>query len=434
MATPQSIRYLNEVQALNALFRLGGMSRADLARRLNLNRASVGYIIQDLLTAGLVRERSGPDGGGAPVRAGRPGIVVELDPGGATFVGAEIGVDHITAVAIDLSARAFLHRSVPYATAARPPQVGIRRAAGLIQSVARSLEKGRGVIQGACVAVPALVRDGTVVNALMLGWREVPLRDLLQEALGRRVTVLVENDANALAIGETYGVASQPWDTVVCLDIENGAGGGIVIGGELFRGSTGFAGELGQLPLGGAGFASGLQRSGHLESYIGKDAVLARYRNNGGPASADLLQLLAALRARERIALRTAAEWGDRLAHGLTLVVHVVNPGRIVVGGSVAAIYPHVAERVREAMRKEFLEGFPLPDIEASRLGTAGTAYGAACLLHQRMFSVDERLVHPQEVREGRRRGAKPRRVRHWSGGKPGSPGAQPAGGAARRG
>jgi len=93
----------------------------------------------------------------------------------------------------------------------------------------------------------------------------------------------------------------------------------------------------------------------------------------------------------------------------------------------VAAIYPHVAERVREDMRKEFLEGFPLPAIEVSRLGAAGTAFGAACLLHQQMFSVDERLVHAQGELEGRRRLITGRRGHGRAGGRGGE-------GAGRRG
>ncbi len=403
MATPRSIRYLNELRALNALFRGGGMSRAELARRLGLNRASVGYIVRDLLCDGLARE-----GGllGRPsdrARAGRPGIVVELDPDGAVFVGVEIGVDHITAVAADLGCNELLHRSSACDTRASVPATAVRRAAGLIDAVAASVRGSRTRVRGICVAVPALVREGVVVDGHVLGWRDVPLREELMDALGGRLPVLVENDANALAIGATYGGASAPSDTVVCLNIESGVGGGIVIGGQLFRGATGFAGEFGQLPLGGRGFCAGSQRPGHLESYIGKDAVVARYRANGGPASADLRRLLAALDAKERPALRTAAEWGDRLAQGLTHIVHVLNPGRIVLGGSVAPVYPAVADRVRAHMARGFLEGFPLPAMEPSRLGTRGTAFGAACLLHQRMFSVDQDLVHGQGEPPGRR-------------------------------
>jgi predicted NBD/HSP70 family sugar kinase len=395
LATPRSVRYLNELRALNALFREGGMSRAELSRLLGLNRSSVGYIIQDLLDDGLARERRAT-AGPSEVRAGRPGIVVELAPRGATFLGIEIGVDHITVVAVDLAAREILRRSLEYPTAARPPATGIAKAAELLDIVIDSLQGRADRIRGVCVAIPALVREGVVKNALILGWRNVPLRKVLTQQLRTQVPVRVENDANAFAMGETYRGASGRSDTVAFLLIENGAGGGIVIGGQLVRGSTGFAGEFGQIPLGGDGFYTGRHKRGHLESYIGKDAVVARYRANGAPPSADLQHLLAALRAGERVALQTAREWGDRLAQGLIHITDVLNPGLVILGGSVAPIYTYVANRVQAQMREEFLEGFPLPKIELSRLGPEGAAYGGACLLHQTMFAVDERLVHSE--------------------------------------
>ena len=396
MATPRSVRYLNEIRALNALLRAGGMSRADLSRLLGLNRSSIGYIIQDLLSDGLARERKAPSHPQGEARTGRPGIVVELDPDGATFLGAEIGVDWITVVAIDLSAREFLRRSVEYPTSARSPAAGIARTAELVNSAIATLRGREDRIKGVCVAVPALVRDGVVRNGLILGWRNVAVRRLLKQQLRVDVPVLLENDANAFAIGETYRGASARSDVVGCLLIENGAGGGIVIGGELLRGSTGFAGEFGQLPLGGEGFFSGRHKAGHLESYIGKDAVVARYRANGASPTADLQHLIAALREADPVALQTAADWGDRLAAGLIHITDVLAPGLIILGGSVAPIYTYVASRVQAAMRGEFLEGFPLPKIELSRLGPGGAAFGGACLLHQGMFSVDERVVHSQ--------------------------------------
>jgi predicted NBD/HSP70 family sugar kinase len=397
LATPRSVRYLNEMRALNALFQAGGMSRAELSRMLGLNRSSIGYIVHDLLADGLAREReaeSAPARGEA--RAGRPSVVVELDPAGATFLGAEIGVDHLTVVAIDLATERILHRSVAYPTRARTPDTGIARVAELINAAVESLGPRDPRIKGVCVAIPALVHDGTVRNALMLGWRDVPLRKALQQRLRIDVPLVVENDANAFAIGETYRGASSRSGCVAFLLIENGAGGGIVLGGRLVRGGTGFAGEFGQLPVGGEGYGSGRHRPGHLESYIGKDAVVARYRANGAPPSADLRHLLTALGQGEAIALRTAKDWADRLAVGLVQLTDVLAPGLIILGGSVAEIYPHVAEQVGASMRKEFLEGFPLPKIELSRLGPEGAAFGGACLLHQGMFSVDERLVHSQ--------------------------------------
>jgi predicted NBD/HSP70 family sugar kinase len=411
VATPRSIRYLNEIQALNALFREGGMSRADLARRLRLNRSSIGFIVRDLLADRLAREGEPARTGGVP-RTGRPGIVVEIDPDGATFLGIEIGVDHVTVVAIDLAAREILRRSVAYPTGERPPATGIAKAAEMLDAAIASLGSGRSRIRGACVAVPALVREGVVRNGQMLGWRNVPLQRMLELRLGNGLPVVVENDANAFAIGETYrGAAARP-DTAAFLLIENGAGGGVVVGGRLLRGSSGFAGEFGQLPLGSEWASPRADRSGRLESQVGKDAVLARYRAHGAPPSADLPHLLSALRAGDAAAQRTADEWGDSLACGLVAIADALDPGLIVLGGSVAALFPYVQARVEAAMRAALLEGFPVPRIELSALGPGGAAFGGACLLHQAMFEVDERLVHSQEGRPRRPRGKERKRGR----------------------
>jgi predicted NBD/HSP70 family sugar kinase len=410
VATPRSIRYLNEIRALDALLRAGGMSRADLSRHLGMNRSSVGFIVADLLQDGLARERRAAPGPRAVRRTGRPGIVIELDPDGAAFLGVEIGVDHLTVVGIDLAAREIVRRTVAYPTRARPPATGVARAAELVQEAVASLALPRARVRGVCVAVPALVRDGVVRNGLMLGWRNVPVQALLRRRLGD-VPVRVENDANAFAFGETYLDGARA-DTTAFLLIENGAGGGVVIGGRLHRGSSGFAGEFGQLPV--ALDAAGAD--GHLERRIGKDAVLARYRAHGAPRSADLPHLLAALRARQPAAVRTAREWGDHLARGLVAITDVLAPGRVVLGGSVAPLYPHVADRVEVAMKAELLEGLPLPRVEVSRLGPEGAAFGGACLLHQSLFAVDEGRVHARERPPARghpaRRGRRTARAR----------------------
>ena len=171
MATPRSIRYLNEIRALNALFRAGGMSRADLSRHLGMNRSSIGFIVDDLLADGLARERTAaPEPQGAR-RTGRPGIVVELDPDGAAFLGVEIGVDHLTVVGVDLSAREIVRRTVAYPTRDRPAATGVARAAALVEEAVGALGLPRARLRGVCVAVPALVRDGVVRNGLMLRWR-----------------------------------------------------------------------------------------------------------------------------------------------------------------------------------------------------------------------------------------------------------------------
>lgn len=401
MATPQSVRYLNEIRALNALFRTGGMSRADLARALGLNRSTTGNIIANLMADGMVVERTDLPRGDSPQRTGRPGIMIELDAGGAYFLGAEIGVDRLTVVATDMAAREIRRETIPYPTFESAPDAVSDRIVAMIASVIESLPNAERV-RGVCVGLPALLDEGRVINALIIGWRDVRLKEMLSERLARRLPgrdllVLVENDANAFAIAETYRETAHRSETVAFLLIENGAGGGVVIGGRLFRGSAGLAGEFGQLVVGGEGFFVGRHKPGHLESYIGKDALVARYRANGAAAGDDLDRFLAALAAGEAMARRTASEWGRRLAIGLVQLTSVLNPGAIILGGSVAPVFRHVAGEVEAAMRREFLEGFPMPRIEVSALGIEGPALGGAFIMHQRMFSIDERAIYASE-------------------------------------
>ncbi len=102
-SSPRRIRQTNVAAALRSLYTFGRMSRADLARRLGLNRSSSGQIVAELTGSGLVHEvEDSSDRKGEHSRAGRPGILLELVPDAAVFLGVEIGVEHITAVIIDL--------------------------------------------------------------------------------------------------------------------------------------------------------------------------------------------------------------------------------------------------------------------------------------------------------------------------------------------
>jgi predicted NBD/HSP70 family sugar kinase len=416
LANPQSIRYVNAMRVLNALFRQGQLTRSQLARQLGLNRSSIGYIVEDLIADGLVREReSGPARNGDR-HLGRPGVSVEINPLGGIFVGVEIGVDHITLVALDMAAREILNQTTRYATARHTPDEAISRVAELLNEAIGSLHGRASRIKGVCVAIPALVRDGIVRNGLMLGWRNVALRQKLEEELSVKVPVVIENDANAFAVGETYlGAASSANTVVAFLLIENGAGGGVVIGGTLFRGAAGFAGEFGQLPVCNEPPEGKDVRRGPLERFIGKDAVVEAYRAAAASPDGDFETFLEALNAGDAAAVRAANEWGDWLARGLICLTNILSPELIILGGSVATVYRFVETRVQTVMRREFLEGLPVPAIELSKTASRGAAAGGACLLHQSMFSVDESRLYGARGDDGSGDGSEAQRHRRGS-------------------
>lgn len=238
------------------------------------------------------------------------------------------------------------------------------------------------------------MESGNVRHGLLLGWRDVPLADLIKKHVPANLPIVIENDANAFAIAETHTGTSQNSETVAFLVVESGAGGAIVSGGRLFRGG-GMAGEFGHLLMGGSGYVSGRSRTGLLENYIGKEAVLARYAMRGGPAGVSLRDFFTALEHGETAAVSTANDWARWLARGLLHIVNIINPELVIIGGSVGGIYPFIAPNVDAILRAELPNEFQMPKIELSQFGAEGPALGTALLLHQRMFSVDERAFYP---------------------------------------
>jgi predicted NBD/HSP70 family sugar kinase len=375
------IRQSNEVAVLRALLRFGPLSRAELARRLRLNRSSSGHIIAGLLASGLVRETAEAPGRPAPGRVGRPGIRFELVADAVFFLGVEIGVEHISTVEIDLEARIASGHVEPFAGPEVTAEAAIEQA---VRLAFRSVDPGRlDRCEGLGVSIPAQMdRRGFVRVAPLLRWREVDVPEVARRALPVPLPVLVENDANAFAIGATYGRNEAREGVTLFVVLESGVGGGIAIDGTLFRGAHGLAAEIGHMhvPDGAGG-----QRM--LEEVIGLESVLAAYAGSarGRPP---LAEFLAEVRDREPGAVAIAEGWARTLAYALVQICRVADPDRIVLGGSLAALYPLVSARVAAHVRATQEASFPIPAIvtdEAER----GSAFGAACMLHQRYLTLE---------------------------------------------
>jgi predicted NBD/HSP70 family sugar kinase len=387
-----SVRYLNELRALDVLFRDGAMSRADLARLLGLNRSTTSSIVNSLLAQSLLLERSQDTGPEKRVQTGRPGIDVELNPEGALFIGVGVEVDQLTAVSIDLTGRGVARENLIFPVSTRPADETADKVAGMVLSLAGS-HASRKKVQGIGIAAPALVEAGVARLGLLLNWRDVPFAQFVNDKIDLDVPVVLENDANAFAIAETYRGNSRNVGTVVFVVIESGAGAGIVSDGRLFRGGRGMAGEIGHLYVGGAGYAPGGR--GLLESYVGKEAVLARYKRHGG-GEVGLSEFLELLAQEDAVAVRTAQDWSKWLSRGLSHIANLLNPDLFIIGGSVGRIFPSVAAQVSASMSATLKSQDQMPRFEMSDIGIEGPAFGAALLLHQRMFSIDEKAVFPK--------------------------------------
>ncbi len=219
---------------------------------------------------------------------------------------------------------------------------------------------------------------------------------IVRRALPVPVPVIVENDANAFAIGATYGRGELAPGVTLFIVLESGVGGGVVIDGALFRGAHGLAGEIGHLPV---PTPDGRERA--LEELIGLEHVLAAYAARRAVDRPALADFIADVRDREPAAVAVAEDWARALAHALVQVCRVVDPDRIVLGGSLAALYPLVAARMGAHIRAIQEPTFPVPTIETDTAADHGSAFGAACMLHQRYLSLEgQRFIdtpgHPE--------------------------------------
>lgn len=391
MSMPRAVRHINEVRILDSLYRHGTTTRADLARELGLMRSTVGNLIVGLAEQGLILE-SEVTGSTPAGRTGRPGQLVQLNPAHSIFIGADIGVGHLAVVAIDLLGRTVKSRSVKLERQFGDVEETVAKVCAAVRSMIKQVPD-ENAVRGICVTVPGLVdRDGMVMRAPVMGWRSVPLQKMVASKLKWPGILLLENDANAFAATELYGRYPLSSADALFVYLDAGIGGGLVSQGKLLHGHGGYAGEIGHIHLGEHGFDPQTPVQGSFESYVGRDAVIARFRHNGGHAEV-LDDLLEAIEAKTPAALKTLSEWAWWFGRGIASLASVLDPGRIVLGGPVAALYEPVKQEVLDSIKKHQGLSSLLPSIEVSKLGADACALGGAMTLHQRLLTFDDRIV-----------------------------------------
>jgi DNA-binding transcriptional ArsR family regulator len=245
---PREMRDRNRALVLGAVARHEPITRAQLAVRTGLTKSSVSAIVTELLGAHLVVEQGTRRGGDL----GRPGTELILARDGLAGLGLEVNVDYLAACVVDLARRSRVQFVEVGDNRGRDPAAVAELLARLARAAVAAAATQGLTISATCVAVPGLVdqETGTVARAPNLGWSDVPLRRLLAGGVpAARTPVLVENEANMAALGELWFGDGAALGDYVHISGEIGVGAGIVVGGQLFRGAHGHAGELGHTTL-----------------------------------------------------------------------------------------------------------------------------------------------------------------------------------------
>ncbi|WP_341923747.1 ROK family transcriptional regulator [Nocardioides psychrotolerans] len=378
-ASTEGLRRLNTAVVLRSLRQQGPATRAELAKRTGLAKATVGVIVSALVEAAAVSEA---DTVVAPGARGRPGRPVSLTGEGLLGLGLELNVDFVSAVLLDLGGRVRLSETRPVTGDPLPTLLALAR------DVVRRGPRGR--LLGAMVAVPGLVRgdDRSVAWAPNLHVADDVVAAAVDEALDGRCPVSVGNDANCAAFAESHHGAAVGADHALYLTGTVGIGAGIVDEGRLLRGSTGFAGEVGHMPIGDSAARCGCGRQGCWEASIGLHAMLA---------AAGMPELETPLRSAEAVAARAdddprvgaaLSRLGHDVGLGLAILANVLDPEVIVLGGYFVALGERVLEPARDALDRRLPSPAQRrPDLRLSTLGMEAAALGAAERSLEAVFS-----------------------------------------------
>ena len=388
MANQTLVRHINERRLLGALRVNGPLSRAELARRLSLTRATVTGMVDDLMGRGLVLERPAVTQDGRR-EVGRPGIDIALQPAGAYFLGVEIGVGVLRFALLDLAAGVAETDATPLGHPVSPDQVVALIGAKLDQL--RQVPRYRAGIKAMGVTVPGLVRiDGHVINLPILGWKDVGLGALIASRLD--LPCQIENNANAAAFGHMYSAPRPDPGVVVYLKIGNGCGGAVIIDDKLLRGSKGLGTEFGHLRIAPDGPLCRCGQRGCLETFINLKALqryLTAQEIDETAVDPELPERVAALLATDDPAARQAVTMlAGHLSQGLVDITNIFNPDEVIIGGAMTPVLDAVLAAARPLLAEGMVQGMSMPTLTISRIGAFECAIGAAALAHHEAFDL----------------------------------------------
>ncbi len=378
-AGPPTLRRHNLGLVLAALRAAGGASRAELAARTGLTRATVATLLEPLLEAGVLAEDAA-----TPRGVGRPSRAVRYAAGGPVALGVAVDVETLAVCAVGLDGVVRAHRRLPRDHRELGPDPVFDGAAALAAEVCG--EVGARVL-GAGLALPALLStaagathradralaaaDSAVVGAgspVVLRAPNLPRldgsppADALAARLGLPVTV--DNEAT---LGALAHLDRAP--NLVYVSAGIGVGGGIVLDGRVYRGARGLAGELGHVVVDRAGPACGCGGRGCVERYAGTAALLA------DAGAADLNALVDALAGGDGRAVAATTRAAAALGTGLASVLNVLDVPVVVLGGTFARLAPHVEPALSAELARRSLAP---AQVLTSSLGDAAAVRGAA--------------------------------------------------------
>jgi predicted NBD/HSP70 family sugar kinase len=361
----------------------GQVSRADLARISGLSKQTMSEVFRELEDDGWL-ELAGHTKG----NVGRSAAMYQLKATRALLFGADVGGTKIHAAVADVNGQILAETEVP--TTQDGPEAVVRQLHDVCAQLASQVGQPMSRIAAGAVGIPGAFNPRTKKLFMVpniAGLEGFAIAEELEKSLG--FPVRVDNDVNMAAKGEMWRGEGRDIPCFVFVAIGTGIGMGIINDGRILSGANGAAGEIATLPVGGDPYDSRNFHAGTLETSVGSIALRERYEGRGGTAGQTVRTIIDAIEKGDTIAASTLTEVARSLAVAILAVSAVLDPQRIVLGGSIG-VRAELLERIRAFMPMCIPNP---PECVVSTLGRnaalLGTVSQSQDLLLQMLISTD---------------------------------------------
>jgi N-acetylglucosamine repressor len=360
IATRTTSREINRRIALNLIREHQPISRADLARRMDVTRGVVSVLVQELIEQDLIYEGATGD-----TARGRKPTFLHIRTKNRLVIAVDVRFSKTYLMLCDFSGRQ-LGQEI-YDTIFVIPAF-IKDLSARIRRMLKT-HGAKANCEGIGIVVPGMVdhRTGRILNAPTLGWREVDIRDQLSAAT--TLPVQVENSGRACSLAQLWlergeGAVTQSF---VYVSVSDGVGVSVVVNGELIRGQHQIAGEFGHMPLSMDGPRCMCGATGCWEAYISNLATLSRYfgwnlskispksLRDTQQNSFTVADVIARARGGDAKAIAAIQSTARFLGLGLATIVNVINPGSIYLAGEIMTAWDLIESTVRAALSERAL-------------------------------------------------------------------------------
>ena len=386
---------------LREIERRGTIPRIDLSHNTGISRATVTTVTAELLRDGLIEEIPRDSENAPDTKRGRPRVDLKIASAAHLIAGIKVSDRSISLMLVDFEGTQLAELEVPFTKSPASSRELTDLVADALAQLTALYDKSIHDLSGIGVGLAGVVdaKNGTVYWSPSLSERNINLRDILTQRLG--VPTFLDNDANLVAMAEkTFGLGRDHSDFIV-VTIESGVGMGIVLNGQIYRGTRGCGAEFGHTKVQLEGALCRCGQRGCLEAYVAdyalvREAASVGFLDPALPIENRVERLLEAAKNGDPTAKTIVNRAGRMFAIGLANLVNVFDPQLIILAGEQMQFDHLYAQEVIEEMRKSIVQiDKPPPDVVIHKWDNLMWARGAAAYALDFVFD-----MAAKEVRE----------------------------------